>query len=112
MLSYTQAIDHAPLDDNSFVRDVYRKRAYANLTGRRFDVALKDALASSLGNTHDDKAYHCAGRAAYELSLYEEAKNYFETALVSSPKDSKYMKEYLRTKVEEISISKLVSVLY
>lgn len=78
---------------------MYRKRAYANLTARRFDVALKDALASIAGDSFLDKAYHCAGRAAYELGRYEDAKGYFEKALESRPRDDKYLKELGQTEV-------------
>ena len=78
---------------------MYRKRAHANLTGKRFDVALEDALASGSGSSLDDKVYHCAGRAAYELGLYEDAKGYFEKALQSKPRETKYIQELNRTKV-------------
>lgn len=61
---------------------------------------MKDALESSIGTAAlDDKAYHCAGRAAYELGLYEDATGYFESSLKFSPTDIKYTKELNRTKV-------------
>lgn len=94
--SYTQAIDNTSKDDKSFIRDVYRKRAYANLTSKRFDVALEDAISSSSGNSQDGKAQYCAGRAAYELGQYEESRYHFEKALEASPRDLKYRKDLNR----------------
>ena len=69
------------------------------MTGRRFDVALKDALSSTIGSALDHKAYYCAGRSAYELGLYEKAMCHFEKALEFNPRDTKYIKEFSRTKV-------------
>ena len=94
MLSYTQAIDNASEADEAFKRDVYRKRAYANLTAKRFDVTLEDALASCNGDVLDGKAHYCAGKAAYELGMYEDSKDHFEKALETSPRNSKYRKDY------------------
>lgn len=95
---YTQAIDNSPKEDEAFIRDVYRKRAYANLTGGRFNFAVDDALASCSGDAVDGRAHYCAGRAAYELGLYDESKDHFEKALESNPRDSKYRKDYNRAK--------------
>lgn len=96
--SYTQAIDNAPQDNLGFIADAYRKRAYANLIARRFDFALDDSLASCLGDTLDAKAHYCAGRAAYEMGLYDESKDHFEKALEFSPRDPKYRKDFNRAK--------------
>ena len=71
------------------------------MTGRRFDFALKDALASSRGNVLNDKAFHCAGRSAYELGHYADSKGHFEKALELNPRDTKYLKELNRAKVRE-----------
>jgi tetratricopeptide (TPR) repeat protein len=76
-----------------FIRDLHRKRAYANLTAKHFDAVLEDALASCSGDNSDSKAYHCAGRASYELGLFEESKAHFERALDSNPKDLKSRKD-------------------
>lgn len=96
--SYTQAIDSTPKEDRAFIRDVYRKRAYANLTGKRFNVAIEDALASCSGDVIDSKAQYCAGKAAYELGLYEESQEHFKKALENNPRDSKYRKDLNRAK--------------
>ncbi|KAH8592334.1 hypothetical protein B0O99DRAFT_597377 [Bisporella sp. PMI_857] len=95
---YTQAIDASPNKESSFVKDVYRKRAYANLTGKRYDVAMEDALVSCSGDPLDHKAYYCAGKAAYELRRYNDARNYFEKALQSNTRDAKYRKDLNRSK--------------
>lgn len=79
-----------------FIRDLYRKRAYANLTTKHFDAVLEDVLASCSGASSDSKAYYCAGRASYELTLFEESKAHFERALEPNPKDLKSRKEYNR----------------
>jgi tetratricopeptide (TPR) repeat protein len=83
-------------DDQVFIRDVYRKRAFANLTAKRFDAALDDALASSSGDASVTKSCCCAGRASYELGLFGESKAHFEKALQSNPKDLKSRKDYNR----------------
>ncbi len=59
-------------------------------------LAKEDALAACSGDMLDLKAYFCAGRAAYELTAYEECKNYFEHALQLSPNDPKTRKELTR----------------
>lgn len=94
--SYTQALDTAPKEDQVFIRDLYRKRAYANLTAKHFNVVLEDALASCSGDDSDSKAYYCAGRATYELGLFEESKAHFQKALQSNPKDLKSRKDFNR----------------
>jgi tetratricopeptide (TPR) repeat protein len=95
VISYTQAIDNSSEADETFKRDVYRKRAYANLTAKRFDVALEDALSSCGGEVLDGRAHYCAGKAAYELGMYGDSKDHFEKALKTSPRDSKYRKDYI-----------------
>ena len=102
-LSYTQALDTALKGDQVFTRDLYRKRAYANLTAKHFDAVLEDTLASCCGDSSDSKAYYCAGRAGYELGLFAESKAHFEKALESNPKDLKARKDCNRAmaRIEE-----------
>jgi len=96
--SYTQAIDSSAPTESEFLRDVYRKRAFANLTAKFYVAAKDDALASCSGETFDSKAYYCAGRSAYELGAYAESKNHFEKALSLSPNDLKCKKDLVRTR--------------
>jgi tetratricopeptide (TPR) repeat protein len=86
-----------------FVRDAYRKRAYANLTAGRFDVAMEDALASCPGEDLDAKAAYCSGRAAYELGLYEDSRDYFGRALKLNPNNPRCRKDLNRalSRIEE-----------
>ncbi|KAH7382969.1 hypothetical protein BKA64DRAFT_173875 [Cadophora sp. MPI-SDFR-AT-0126] len=93
---YTQAIDNSPLGDIIFLKDTYRKRAFANLTAKSFLSAKKDALSSLSETPSDLRAYHCAGLAAYSLGLYTESKTYFESALALNSYDLKSQKELLR----------------
>jgi len=95
LYSYTQAIDNAPQDDQVFIRDTYRKRAYANLTCERFQNAKDDALASCSGGEQDAKSYYTAGKAAYALREYSKSKEYFEKALRVSPSDLRCGKDLL-----------------
>lgn len=95
--SYTQAIDKAPEKDDKFRKDLYRKRAYANLAAQRFDFARQDALSSCSSESNDSNAQYCAGRAAYELCLYGESRKHFEKALGSDLGDSKIRKDYNRS---------------
>jgi tetratricopeptide (TPR) repeat protein len=95
--SYTQAIETAPKGDRLLIQDFYRKRAFANLTARNFEIAKEDALASCSGDILDARAFYCAGRAAYELGKYQESKIYFEKTLQYSPNESKFKKDNSRT---------------
>jgi tetratricopeptide (TPR) repeat protein len=92
------------LEDRAFSLDVYRKRAFANLTAKVFTSAKDDALASGLGDAIDEKASYCAGRAAYELSEYAKSKEYIENALKLNPKNLKYKKELKRanSRIKEV----------
>ncbi|KUJ14843.1 uncharacterized protein LY89DRAFT_123704 [Mollisia scopiformis] len=95
---YTQAIDNST-SDTAFKLSTLRKRAFANLTARSFSAAKEDAIASCLDPPEpgDEKAYFCAGRAAYELGLYTESEQYFTTALNLKPRDPKTLKELRKT---------------
>jgi tetratricopeptide (TPR) repeat protein len=57
---------------------------------------MEDAVASCSGYGLDGKARYCAGRAAYELGLFEESRDHFEKALKDNPRDSKYRKDINR----------------
>jgi tetratricopeptide (TPR) repeat protein len=94
--SYTQAIDSSSPGNLAFKQDVHRKRAFANLTAKLFTAAKDDALASCSEDVIDEKAYYCAGRAAYELGDYTKSKEFFENASKLNPKDSRYKKELKR----------------
>lgn len=61
-----------------------------------FGTVLEDALASCSGDSSDNKAYHCGGRACYELGLFAESKAHFERALELSVKDVKSRKDLNR----------------
>jgi hypothetical protein len=63
------------VENRAFYQDVYRKRAFANLTAKFFTAAKDDALASCSEDAIDEKAYYCAGRATYELGDTLEARN-------------------------------------
>ncbi|TVY62314.1 hypothetical protein LSUE1_G007932, partial [Lachnellula suecica] len=93
---YTQAIDNGSKNDQTFIRDTYRKRAYANLTSERFQNAKEDALASRSGGVDDAKSYYAAGRAAYALREYSESKEYFEKALRISPNNLRCGKDLIQ----------------
>ena len=113
--SYTQAIDSIPDKSNTLVRDIYRKRAYANLIDGRCEAAMEDALASCSGDLND-KAHHCVGCAAYELGHYEIAKDHFVDAVQACPKNIRYQKDLARSKVRihytpKISINQLLIVI-
>jgi tetratricopeptide (TPR) repeat protein len=95
LYSYTQAIDNGPQNDKDFIRDTYRKRAYANLTCERFQNAKDDALASCSGGEQDARSYYTAGKAAYALREYSKSKEYFEKALRVSPNDLRCGKDLL-----------------
>ncbi|KAL2064031.1 hypothetical protein VTL71DRAFT_4525 [Oculimacula yallundae] len=95
---YAQAIDNTPKDDEFFVKETYRKRAFANLTAKSFLSAKEDALASLSSTATDVRAFQCAGTATYSLGLYSESKAYFEEALKVAPHDAKIQKELLRVK--------------
>jgi len=103
LLSYTQAIDNGSQNDQNFIKDSYRKRAYANLTSERFQSAKEDALASCSGGVQDGQSYYAAGRAAYALREFSESKEYLEKALRIIPSDLKCGKDLLQalTRIDE-----------
>ncbi|TDZ61785.1 SET and MYND domain-containing protein 4 [Colletotrichum trifolii] len=82
--NYTRALELASESDDAFRLGVLSKRAGLNLTLKRFDDALADAL-SSRGGPSDWKAYFIAARASYELTDFEASKRHYESALALNP---------------------------
>ncbi|TAQ88207.1 hypothetical protein B7494_g3450 [Chlorociboria aeruginascens] len=85
--NYTQGLQLVTTNGSAkenLVHDLFRNRAYINLTLGRLDEAKSDALASLTGLENqqhkelDSKAYFRAGCAAYELGEFREAKCFFE----------------------------------
>lgn len=77
----------------SIVYDLHRNRARVNLTLHRLEEAQADGIAAITGGedeksrTLDTKAKFHAGRAAYFLGDFEQAKQLFTTALTLTPHD-------------------------
>lgn len=77
----------------SIVYDLHRNRARVNLTLHRLEEARADGIAAITGGedeksrTLDTKAKFHAGRAAYFLGDFEQAKQLFSTALTLTPHD-------------------------
>lgn len=114
--SYSEGIKIASrpaLSSNNpdLARDIYRNRAHANLLLNQLDEAKTDALASLTGGEDqrckelDSKAYYRAGCAAYRLSEYKEARDFFteQQKLAPSGKDiaSNLRKIDLRNREQE-----------
>ncbi|UKZ67652.1 uncharacterized protein TrAtP1_008807 [Trichoderma atroviride] len=89
--TYSDALDACGLDedDGDLRRDLCRNRAAANLRLGRYELAIKDAMASM--NSAEDiseaakslniKALYRAGKAAYEMQDFAQAKQLFGQAL-------------------------------
>jgi tetratricopeptide (TPR) repeat protein len=96
---------------SSLKHDLYRNRSHVNLILERYDGAIADALESL---THgedgsqkdlDAKAYFRAGTAAYRLSNFGDAKDYFNEQLKLLP-GSRLASTYLkRIEVREHEMS-------
>ncbi|KAH0428246.1 TPR domain-containing protein [Colletotrichum camelliae] len=93
--NYTKALEAAGDADQTLQSGIFAKRASINLTLKRFDDALSDALAS-IGGPSDWKAYFLAAKAAYELTDFQTSKQHFESAIVLKPPTSNVQKEYER----------------
>jgi len=74
-------------------RDLSRNRAHVNLLLNRFDEAKSDAQASLISGEDersrslDSKAFYRAGRAAYSIGEYQEARGFFQEQLKLAPGD-------------------------
>ncbi|KAI7109580.1 hypothetical protein KC340_g404 [Hortaea werneckii] len=91
--AYSQGLMKCSEQDDKVGCDLYRNRALVNIFLMRYDLALKDAKHAmwcqdeKLYQSDDDprkpsdaRAWYRAGRAAYELGSWVDARNYFERA--------------------------------
>ena len=84
------ALAHSKTD---VTRDIARNLAYVQLLLGEFDFAIPTAKASLINGDDDrskeldSKAYFRAGRAAYNLGNYEQAKVFFEAQQKLTPND-------------------------
>ncbi|RMZ18041.1 hypothetical protein D0860_00011 [Hortaea werneckii] len=98
-MAYSQGLMKCSEQDDKVRRDLYRNRALVNIFLRRYDLALKDAKYTmycqdeKLYQSDDDsrkasdaRAGYRAGRAAYELESWVDARSYFERARTFSEK--------------------------
>lgn len=84
---YSDALDACSLDgdDDGLRRDLCRNRAAANLRLGRYELAIKDAMASmasaeeilEASKSLNIKALYRAGKAAYEMQDFAQAKQHF-----------------------------------
>ncbi|GAB1738703.1 hypothetical protein NU219Hw_g3499t1 [Hortaea werneckii] len=97
--AYSQGLMKCSERDDKVRYDLYRNRALANMFLKRYDRALKDAKHSIIcqdeklyqsvedpRQASDAKAWYRAGRAAYELGFWIDARKYFERARALSGK--------------------------
>ncbi|PON28656.1 TPR domain-containing protein [Trichoderma gamsii] len=104
---YSDALDACGLDgdDGDLRRDLCRNRAAANLRLGRYELAIKDAMASI--NSAEDiseaakslniKALYRAGKAAYEMQDFAQAKQLFGQALELDGSNKESRNELFRT---------------
>lgn len=83
--------------------DLLRNRAQVGLSLDHYEAVKADAMASLSGNdddrSKDSKALWLAGRAAYELSDYQQASELFHRMLDLTPLDDDGKRELARTKL-------------
>ncbi|KAI7721533.1 hypothetical protein KC353_g1276 [Hortaea werneckii] len=97
--AYSQGLMKCSEPDDKVRYDLYRNRALVNILLKRYDRALKDAKHSIIcqdeklyqsvedpRRASDAKAWYRAGRAAYELGFWIDARKYFERARALSEK--------------------------
>ncbi|KAI6907952.1 hypothetical protein KC318_g4414 [Hortaea werneckii] len=97
--AYSQGLMKCSEHDDKVRCDLYRNRALVNIFLKRCDRALKDAKHSIFcqdeklyqsvedpRQASDAKAWYRAGRAAYELGFWIDARKYFERARALSEK--------------------------
>lgn len=100
---YNRALKVCTDDDADLKSDLLRNRAVVNLHLKRFEAALDDALEAVLPMSHPKaeqyncKAYYRAGRAAYELRDFEDARAHFMKAMQMQAKDEQALAECKRT---------------
>lgn len=96
--------------DDDLRRDLQRNRAAANLRLGRYDLAIKDALDSISSNENKSeaakivniKALHRAGKAAYAMQDFAQARQHFGQALELDGSHKESRNELSRT-MERIS---------
>jgi len=102
--NYTAGVACAGYEDATVKQDILRNRAIVNTYLKRYQAAISDAKGALIKNSNDDptkalnsKAYFRAGRAAYEMRRFEDAKEYFNQACALTPSDKDAEKELNRT---------------
>ncbi|TIA63867.1 hypothetical protein D6C77_01814 [Aureobasidium pullulans] len=99
---YGRGLSASGLDDE-LKCDFLRNKSCVELYLGQFDAAKANALASLLNKPDekskqlDSKALFRAGRALYELSNYQEARDAFQKALLLSPSDKDTQSQLKRT---------------
>lgn len=94
--AYTEALNFArqaaaPEKESPLFQEIHHHRAQVNLLLGQFDQAKVDAMASLTGRDvtqsqcSDSKAYHTAGRAAYSLGEFDQARAMFIEQLKIAP---------------------------
>ncbi|KAI7212956.1 hypothetical protein KC333_g6835 [Hortaea werneckii] len=97
--AYSQGLMKCSEHDDKVRCDLFRNRALVNMFLKRYERALKDAKHSIIcqdeklyqsvedpRKASDAKAWYRAGRAAYELGSWIDARKYFERARALSEK--------------------------
>lgn len=92
---YSAALGLKQLSDG-LRRTLHRNRSQARINLGHYELAVQDAVAAIIPGDHlcrehksqNAKSLYRAGRAAYELSDFLAAKQYFSRALEFSPKDN------------------------
>lgn len=103
LASYTRGLNTIRPEDIELKRDLHRNRSQASLLLDQYDNAKADALASlTASDDHkskllDSKALYRAGRAAYQLQEFDNARELFEQVLSLSPLDKDGIRERQRT---------------
>ena len=102
---YTCGIETCEDKDAMLKFDLFRNRSIVNLSLKRYEAAEADARASiipaldvteSKKIEYNTKALYRAGRAAYELGNFQQAKDDFEGALKLTPNDIDALREQER----------------
>ncbi|KAH8845485.1 hypothetical protein MCOR27_007106 [Pyricularia oryzae] len=102
---YSHALEIASDGDEDVKRDLWRNRSAAYLRLGRWELAISDALASMVQVSDADeeakdlniKALFRAGRAAYDMRDFEQAKRHFEAALALDKNHEETKLELSRT---------------